>query len=42
MMTNSLIVAAKITTAIVCFLVGCMMGILEMLFFDKRRNSLDS
>ena len=36
------IAVLKMTVAIVCFFVGVCVGILEMLFFDRRRHNLDN
>jgi len=39
---NFLLAVLKIVVTIVCFFVGCAVGILEMLFYDRRRHNLDS
>lgn len=41
-MNNFFIGVLKATVAVVCYTLGLIVGILEVLFYDKRRHNLDN
>jgi hypothetical protein len=41
-MSNFLIGVLKVTVAILCYTIGLIVGILEILFYDNRRHNLDN